>query len=461
MKSICRYIILVLVAAIVAVPSLDAKKTKGGSSSTSRSANTVKREQKATRDEINRTRRDLEDTRRMTSRELSNLESIRADIDQNVSQIREYQTSIDSLENLMVNLGDSIVIMEAELAKLRQGYANELRQMQPSLRPMGRLAFIFGGKSISEIYQRLRYTGEFNRWRRERSQRLQRATIELDRRQQRLSAIDASRRQALNDLNITRNTLAASERKSQNIVASLQQNEAQLQQELEDRERRARNLDNELDRIIQEEQRAAAERQRRADQKKKAAQSRTSNNKPATNQSSTKPSKTASPSTSSTASNSTSSASSSTSSGSSKPTTAAVTTGSFASAKGRLMSPVTGSYKIIKRFGRQQHPDLPHVTIDNPGVDFETSSGASARAVFGGVVSAIFKQDGYNTIVMVRHGDYLTIYGGLDNISVRSGETVSAGQSLGRVSGDSEGRPILHFEVRHERTKLNPLSWIN
>ncbi|MCH5347338.1 MAG: peptidoglycan DD-metalloendopeptidase family protein [Muribaculaceae bacterium] len=457
MKSICRYITLVLVAAMIAAPSLDAKKTKGGSSSTSRSANTVKREQKATRDEINRTRRDLEDTRRMTSRELSNLESIRADIDQNVSQIKEYQTSIDSLENLMVNLGDSIVIMETELAKLRQGYANELRQMQPSLRPMGRLAFIFGGKSIGEIYQRLRYTGEFNRWRRERSQRLQRATIELDRRHQRLSAIDASRRQALNDLNITRNTLAASERKSQNIVASLRQNEAQLQQELEERERRARNLDNELDRIIQEEQRAAAERQRRADQKKKAAQSRSSNTKPATTQPSTKPSKTASPSTPATASNSTSSASS----GSAKPTTAAVTTGSFASAKGKLMSPVTGSYKIIKRFGRQQHPDLPHVTIDNPGVDFETSSGASARAVFGGVVSAIFKQDGYNTIVMVRHGDYLTIYGGLDNISVRSGETVSAGQSLGRVTGDSEGRPILHFEVRHERTKLNPLSWIN
>ena len=84
------------------------------------------------------------------------------------------------------------------------------------------------------------------------------------------------------------------------------------------------------------------------------------------------------------------------------------------------------------------------------------------RAVYEGTVSAIFRQPGFNTIVMVRHGEYITIYAGLGSISVKNGQSLKAGQAIGTVAADPEqnNRYIFHFEIRKERTKLNPLDWV-
>ena len=63
---------------------------------------------------------------------------------------------------------------------------------------------------------------------------------------------------------------------------------------------------------------------------------------------------------------------------------------------------------------------------------------------------------------MVRHGKYITIYAGLDNISVKQGDNVKAGQNLGTVFSDpdNDNRAVLHFEIRNERQKLNPTQWV-
>ncbi|MEG2401947.1 MAG: M23 family metallopeptidase, partial [Muribaculaceae bacterium] len=136
--------------------------------------------------------------------------------------------------------------------------------------------------------------------------------------------------------------------------------------------------------------------------------------------------------------------------------------GSFESNKGQLLFPVKGSYKIVKQFGRQRHPELKYVETDNGGIDIETSSGASACAIFNGKVSAVFRQDGFNTVVMVRHGNYLSIYVNLSEIYVRTGQDIKAGQSIGKIFSDpdDDNRTILHFEIRKEKVKLNPELWV-
>lgn len=123
---------------------------------------------------------------------------------------------------------------------------------------------------------------------------------------------------------------------------------------------------------------------------------------------------------------------------------------------------MAGRYKIIRRFGRQPHPTLKHVMTDNAGIDVETAGHTSVRSVYGGTVSAIFRQDGFNSIVMLRHGSYLTVYAGLGAVSVRKGEKVKAGQNLGSLFSDpaNDGKGTLHFEIRDERRKLNPLQWV-
>ncbi|MDE7396456.1 MAG: M23 family metallopeptidase, partial [Muribaculum sp.] len=122
----------------------------------------------------------------------------------------------------------------------------------------------------------------------------------------------------------------------------------------------------------------------------------------------------------------------------------------------------TGNYRIVRGFGKPQHPQLPKVTINNSGIDIEATKGATANAVFDGKVSAIFQQPGFNNIVMLRHGEYLTIYANLVNISVKNGDTVAAGQSIGTIYSDSadNDRTTLHFEIRHEKEKLDPTIWL-
>ncbi|MCF0203995.1 MAG: peptidoglycan DD-metalloendopeptidase family protein [Muribaculaceae bacterium] len=138
----------------------------------------------------------------------------------------------------------------------------------------------------------------------------------------------------------------------------------------------------------------------------------------------------------------------------------AALTGNFENSKGKLPYPVSG--KVVAQFGRYTHPDLPHVTLDNGGIDIEAAPGSVAKAVFAGTVSAIYRQDDTNTVVMVRHGNYLTIYVNLTQVFVRNGQQVTAGQQLGKIYSDPDDahRTILHFEIRNERTRLNPSQWL-
>ena len=134
----------------------------------------------------------------------------------------------------------------------------------------------------------------------------------------------------------------------------------------------------------------------------------------------------------------------------------------FASLKGSLPFPITGRYTIVKRFGRQQHPSLPHVVTDNAGIDIETAKGAAVRSVCDGEVSAVFRPEGYNTVVVIRHGSHMTVYANLASVSVSSGQKVKAGQNIGTVFSDpnDNGRSILHVEVRDGRQKENPELWL-
>lgn len=136
--------------------------------------------------------------------------------------------------------------------------------------------------------------------------------------------------------------------------------------------------------------------------------------------------------------------------------------GDFDAAKGKLPFPVSGSYTIVKRFGTQQHPTLPHVTINSSGIDLATSAGAPVRCVFDGEVSAVFRPDGYNNVVVIRHGRYMTVYANLGSISVSTGQKVKAGQTIGTVYSDpaNDNRSILHFEIRNQRAKENPENWL-
>lgn len=116
---------------------------------------------------------------------------------------------------------------------------------------------------------------------------------------------------------------------------------------------------------------------------------------------------------------------------------------------------------VSKSFGRQLHPTIPNVFITNNGIDIRTESNAAAKAIFPGTVIHVVYIPGANNAVIVRHGDYYTVYKNLIDVTVEPGEEVVEGKELGKVFFDKEEEVAeLHFEIRHQTEKLNPLLWL-
>ena len=105
---------------------------------------------------------------------------------------------------------------------------------------------------------------------------------------------------------------------------------------------------------------------------------------------------------------------------------------------------------------------LKHVTTNNKGIYIQTPLGTNARAVFEGEVTQRFSIPGSNNGVIVKHGEYRTVYANLTDIFVNVGDKVSAKQAIGRIYTDRENdnKTELYFQVWKDRTLLNPQSWI-
>ena len=135
-------------------------------------------------------------------------------------------------------------------------------------------------------------------------------------------------------------------------------------------------------------------------------------------------------------------------------------TDNFAANRGRLPWPVERGI-ITESFGEHAHPDFKYIKTKNNGIDITCSAGSHARAVFDGEVSSVVFISGINYVVMIRHGDYLSVYSNLQGVSVKKGEHVKAKQSIGTLVTDSEdGKTRIHFEVWHGALLVNPENWI-
>lgn len=141
----------------------------------------------------------------------------------------------------------------------------------------------------------------------------------------------------------------------------------------------------------------------------------------------------------------------------------AVVQSGFAGMKGSLPRPVSGHFRILRRFGTNTVADMPGVSYDNPGIDAEVTKGSSVSAVYGGTVSGVYMIPGYSTVVIVNHDGYYTVYGNISQASVKVGDHLAQGHTVGRVADDPDnpGHGLLHFEVWKNREKQNPMTWIN
>lgn len=132
---------------------------------------------------------------------------------------------------------------------------------------------------------------------------------------------------------------------------------------------------------------------------------------------------------------------------------------SFSSLKGLLKMPVQG--KVINFFGPQKNSRF-NVTVFRSGIDIRADSGATIQAVYAGRIVYADWFKGYGNLIIIDHGDsYFTVYAGLEELRINAGDAVQTGEDIATV-GDTAlmAEPVLHFEVRHHGTPLDPLEWV-
>lgn len=401
-----------------------------------RTSSSVRKEQQLNKKAIAKTNRQIAENKRRTTASLRTLDALNAEMQANRTTIASLSHQLDSISRQQKLLSDTVASYNRQLDAMRTAYANSVRATRAAQQnSLTRLAFVLSSESFAKAYQRTRYLNEYTHWQKRKTREIVTSRQILEQKTLQLDSIKKQQATKMRQLSGQQAQLETRQVKTDKLVKQLKRENRALQQVLREKQQQAQKLDAELDRLIAQE----IERQRAAQAKKNSSKkSEKTNSGEGKKADST----------------------------SSKTTTYATAestrqlSGSFESNKGNLLFPVSGQYKVVRTFGRQKHPQLPHVIIDNSGIDIEVPGGGQARAVFAGKVSAIFKQPGFGTIVMVRHGQYLTIYANLANISVKNGSELKQGQSIGRIARGDDGRSVMHFELRKEKQKLNPLNWV-
>lgn len=134
-------------------------------------------------------------------------------------------------------------------------------------------------------------------------------------------------------------------------------------------------------------------------------------------------------------------------------------TSSFLSNRGKLPWP-TERGVISSTFGVHKHPVLKKVKIKNNGIDIATSKTSEARAVFKGKVVSITKISSTNLAIIIRHGDYFTVYSNIEQAYVKKGDDVDTKEPIGKIHTSLDGKTELHFEVWKGSKIQNPIYWI-
>ena len=141
------------------------------------------------------------------------------------------------------------------------------------------------------------------------------------------------------------------------------------------------------------------------------------------------------------------------------PVTSPLISSNFEGSKTKLPWPVSSGF-VSSRFGRHPHPVLKGVEVDNQGIDIQTGQDEIVKSVFDGTVATVAFVPGMNSVVIIKHGDYYTLYARLKKVNVKKGQEVKIGDIVGEVFTDTDGISEIQFQVWKNNQKLDPEKWL-
>lgn len=318
-----------------------------------------------------------------------------------------------------INKGErNINSLNGELKKLSGEYAKMVQFAYKNKSHYDKLEFLFASEDFNQAFQRLRYIQQFAGARKTKMDQIASTRQKVSQEVEQLRQDKEQQAALLAEQKAQQEALIKEKNELDEQVKKLKKQEGKIQQNIKDKQAQAKKFQKQIDDIIAEEIRKANERASK-DAKK-----------------GTKPDKMAL-----------------------TPAEKALST-SFSANKGKLPWPVERGV-VSSSYGKHASAISDKVTITNNGIDIVTTENAKARCVFDGVVVTVVKPSATNIGVIIRHGDYFTVYSQLDEAFVNRGDKVKTKQDIGRVHTDrAEGKTELHFELRQGKDCLNPSTWL-
>jgi septal ring factor EnvC (AmiA/AmiB activator) len=315
-----------------------------------------------------------------------------------------------------------------------------LRYAQKNKTNTDKLLFIFSSKDYKEAYQRYIFFRQFGDLQKEKLAQIQSKTNELSKRTSELELKRINQEKLLQQELKNSKELNKEKTEKQKTVNQLQKKEKQLAKNLKNKQQQVKKLQQQIDNAIAAE--VKKQKELAAKKKQQMATNTTTNKKEAeANKAAIETAK-------------------------KKNYTIATTpeevalSSSFEANKGKLPWP-TSQGVIVSQYGVHKHPEVKGAVIENKGIDIRTTKGSTVRSIFKGEVSRVAKGPTGLLVVIIRHGEYMSVYANLKSVSVKNGQKVDTKQTIGTVSTNEDGVSEYKFQIFKGTHHLNPSIWLS
>lgn len=316
--------------------------------------------------------------------------------------ITSLKGEVGLLDSDIMENNDIINALEDDLDKLKKEYVAMLFVAQKVNNSTTRLTFLFSAKSFDQLIMRLRYLEQYGQTRKLQADQIVKVQGELSGQVTEIRSRREEKNKLLDQVVIENDNLTSLKKKQNGLVRSLEREEKKLRKDLAETKKLVARLDKLIEDIIREE----IERAARA-----------------------------------------------------KSGDAATLSNSFEENRSKFTWPVSSGF-VSQKFGRQNHAVLKGIVLQNNGVNIQTKENEKVKSIFEGEVRRVAFIQGLGSTVIIKHGEYLTVYAGLKEVFVRTGQKVTTNQEIGKIFSNTEGVSELRFQIFKNTTALDPQVWL-
>ena len=361
-------------------------------------------------EEIQFSNKVLEQTKKEKNVSFHQLKTLKQKIAIRAQLIRTIQKEVVYInEEIQLNQNEKLRL-ELELDSLKINYAYLIQQAYKSRKHFNRILFLFSSRDFQQAYKRASYMRQISQYRLSQADIISAKQAELQNSIMILKKRKSIKQNLIENKQIEYETYKEEQAQEAISLAALSEKEKELKKDLETKKFQRKKIQNEIERII-------------ADELKKTSKTNATIGFASTPE-------------------------------------AIKLSSSFSSNKGDLPWPVSKGL-IISKFGKQKHPVLAGVNLENNGIEIATEPQSLCRSIFNGKVSSVITMPNGTKVVMIRHGEYISVYSNLGEVFIEKGQEVVTKENIGIVYTSKQvGSTVIDFQLWKSSQKLNPELWL-